>query len=48
MLQENVQRIADAADLTSIASNVVEDRSLETGVARAAEIDVDEAELPAL
>src|SRR5580704_19079964 len=48
MLQNDFQRITDAANLPPIASDPVEDLSFKVGVACAAEIDVDEAELTAL
>ena len=48
VLQNDFQRVADTADLPTVASNLVEDLSLEVGFRRVAEVDVDEAELSAL
>jgi hypothetical protein len=48
VLQNDLQRVADAANLPPVASNLVEDLSLKIGFRCVAEIDVDEAELSAL
>jgi hypothetical protein len=48
VLQNDFQRVANAAELPPIAPDPVEKLALEVGVACAAEIDVDEAELSAL
>ena len=48
MLENDLQRVADAADLAPVAPDLIEKLALEVGFACAAEIDVDEAELSAL
>jgi hypothetical protein len=48
MLQDDFQRIADAAELAPVAPDPVEKFPLEVGFPGGAEIDVEEAELSAL
>ena len=48
VLQNDFQRVADAAKLSPVASDLIEELALEVGFAGCAEIDVDEAELPDL
>jgi len=47
-LQNDIQRIADAAKLPPVAPDVIEDLSLEIAFRRIAEVDIDQAELSAL
>jgi hypothetical protein len=48
VLENDFQRVADAAKLPPVASDLIEELALEVGFARCAEIDVDEAELSTL
>ena len=48
MLQNDFERVADAAELPPVAPDRFQDFSFQVGIGCPAEIDVDEAELTAL
>ena len=45
VLENDFQRVADAAELSPVAPDLVEDLALKVGFRRVAEIDVDEARI---
>ena len=48
MIEQHLERIADATELAAVAADLVQDGLLDFRARRLAQIDVDEAELRAL
>jgi hypothetical protein len=48
VLQQHLERVADAAELPSVAADLVQDRALGFRCRRLAELDIDDAELATL